>query len=146
MAVWFIYLVIHISEILWMGFGFKQNTGNCHFPSKCSNKNQPDSIQLKSGDSHFAGGLQIWVSLQESNTGWWFGMCFFVFSFLGNSHPNWQSSQLMFFRGVETRTTNQLGSPETQQAYRFFDQRFRIVDDPARNVPLPGGKCPLNQP
>ena len=33
--------------------------------------------------------------------GWWFGT-FFIFSYIGNNHPNW----LIFFRGVQT--TNQL--------------------------------------
>ena len=34
-------------------------------------------------------------------TGWWFGS-FFIFTYIGNSYPNW----LIFFRGVET--TNQM--------------------------------------
>ena len=34
------------------------------------------------------------------SSGWWFGT-FFIFPYIGNSHPNW----LIFFRGVES--TNQ---------------------------------------
>ena len=30
-------------------------------------------------------------------SGWWFGTCF-IFSYIGNNHPNW----LLFFRGVQT--------------------------------------------
>ena len=37
----------------------------------------------------------------EILSGWWFGT-FFIFPYIGNSHPNW----LIFFRGVQT--TNQL--------------------------------------
>ena len=39
--------------------------------------------------------------LYSSISGWWFGT-FFIFTYIGNNHPNW----LIFFRGVET--TNQI--------------------------------------
>ena len=42
--------------------------------------------------------LEIAISI---NTGWWFGT-FFVFSYIGNSHPNW----LICFRGVQTTNQN----------------------------------------
>ena len=39
-------------------------------------------------------------------SGWWFGTCF-IFPFSWECHhPNWRT--LIFFRGVETSTTNQL--------------------------------------
>ena len=36
-------------------------------------------------------------------TGWWFGTVF-IFPYSGNNQPNW----LIFFRGVEIETTNQI--------------------------------------
>ena len=41
-----------------------------------------------------------WIWLNSTFSGWWFGT-FFIFPYIGNTHPNW----LIFLRGVQT--TNQ---------------------------------------
>ena len=46
-------------------------------------------------------GKYLLVYVEYMITGWWFGT-FFIFPYIGNSHPNW----LIFFRGVQT--TNQI--------------------------------------
>ena len=58
------------------------------------------------GDETQVSIHQIYTSIKSIITGWWFGT-FYIFPYIGNSHPNW----LLFFRGV--------GQPPTRSRFWF---------------------------
>ena len=82
------------------------------------------SLSGPSGPERDAGSLRSLRSYIDIISGWWFGT-FFIFPYLGNSHPNWRS---YFSEGLKPPTRDvydiETWSPELCIVHVCFFQPF----------------------